>query len=294
MDKNDIKLLEKLFSETDYKNISEIKLRYSNRNSKLKEALKSKTPEHLKGLDNNAMLLKILSPSDIFSILNIGIYNSFKNNDLSLLNDALFSYNHLHYNRSLHIESGTDHCRYMLDVVECFAGNDLDLIKKMFTEENGLTKNGHKFNICCCNLIISMLYKNSIWLEQSIIYAEKYIKQKISNFDKAILNYLLSLAKCKEEDASQFLNEVAHSYKKANWIHDFSNPFLKVFGLFVHGLYNLAYYTIPKANFEKIQTPQHTVFWNTFSDFTIENNFKKGNNFITFENELISLNEIFK
>jgi len=50
---------------------------------------------------------------------------------------------------------------------------------------------------------------------------------------------------------------------------------------------------LPKANFEKIETPQHTVFWDKFSHFTIENNFKKGNAFITFENELISLNELF-
>lgn len=292
MDKNDIKLLEKLFSETDYKSIDLIKSRYNEVNKKINQALKEKIPEHLKGRNRNSILLDILSPSDIYSILNIGIYNSFKTNDFSLLNNALFSYNRLNYNPFN--ESGFDHCIYLTNVIQCFAGNDIDLIKKMLSEENGLSKNGHKFNVCCSNLIISMLYKNSTWLEQSIVNTEKYIKQKISNFDRAVLNYLLSLAKCNEEVASQYLNEVAQSYKKANWIHDFKNPFLKVLGLFVHGLYNLAYYTLPKANFEKIQTPKHTVFWNEFYEFTIENNFRKGNNFITFENELISLNELFK
>ncbi len=184
MDKKDIKLLEKLFNEAEYKSIDSIKSEYIKVYKEFKDDLGGQTPEHLKGLKNYELLLKILLYSDIYPVLNIGIYNSFKTNDFVLLNDCLFSYNRLRF--TLDNESGYDHCIYMTKVIECFAGNDIDFIKKMFAEENGLTKKGHKFNVCCSNLIISMLYKNSIWLEQSIAITEKYIKQKISNFDKAV------------------------------------------------------------------------------------------------------------
>jgi hypothetical protein len=293
MNKNDIKLLEKLFNETNYKSIDSIKSRYLEVHNKFKDALKDKTPEHLKGMDNNEILLKVLSPSDIYSVLNVGIYNSIKNNDFSLLNNALFSYNCLTYKRDSLLESGTDHSIHFKNVIECFAGNDLSLIYKMFPKENGLTKNGHKFNIICSNLIISLLHQNSDWLEKSILNAERYITQKISDFDLSVVNYLLCVALRKNDEASQYLLNVCQLYKRAKWIHDFNNPFLKVFGLFIHGLYNFAYHVLPQTSFEKIEI-QHDLFWSSFSDFTKENNFSKGSTYIIFENELISLNEIFK
>lgn len=292
MNKNDIKTLEKLFNDTNYKSIDTLKSRYLEVHKKFKDALGDKRPEHLKNLDDNELLLKILSPSDIYSVLNIGIYSSVKSNDYGLLNDALFSYNCLSYKRNSLLESGIDHCKYLKNVVECFAGNDLSLISKMFPKENGLTKNGHKFTITCSNLIISILHKNSDWLEKSITDAEKYTRQKIGNFDRAIINYLVSIATSKHEDANQYLSEVAQLYRKAGWIHDFNNPFLKIFGLFIHGLYNFAYYVLPQTTFEKIEI-EHDVFWTNFSNFTRENNFSKGNSFIVFEDELIRLNEIF-
>lgn len=294
MDKKDIQLLEKLYAESDYKTKEEITIRFAERNVKLKEVLSREViPEHLQGLNRDTILLRILLPSDVYAVLNIGLYNSYKNNDMSILNDALYSYNRLSYYKDLLFSSGTDHSKYLTNVVESLAGNDISLVKQIFTKEKGLTEQGNKFVVTTSNLIISLLHQDTEWLAKSVTFAEKYLTQKVGNFDRAVINYLISIAKNDFEKTSEWIFEICSSYKKANWLHEFENPFLKVLGLFPHGLYNLAYYTVPKTDFDRIEAPQHTVFWLNFSDYNRETGFTKGNRFITFDNELESLNVIY-
>ncbi len=293
MDKKDIELLKILFLESQYKSFEEIKNRYIERNLDLQKIFNQENiPKHLQGLDKNSALLKLLSPLDIYSIVSVGIYNSYMENNMPLLNNSLFSYNRLNYNRDILFSSGTDHSRFFVSSLESFAGNDCSLIIKMFPTEKGLTVQGDKFAVISCNLIISMFHKKQDWLEKSIFNAEKYLTQKIGIFDKAVINYLVSLAKSNIEEASNWLFEISKLYKKANFLHNFKNPFYKIFGLFIHGLHNFAYHTLPKSLFEKIEVPNHTVFWSEFSQYQKENNFRIGEPVIIFDGELKNLNVV--
>jgi hypothetical protein len=59
------------------------------------------------------------------------------------------------------------------------------------------------------------------------------------------------------------------------WLVEF-HEFVKYFGVFVHGLYNLARYALPEEKFCELKTPEHAVFWNNFDRHTKEQGFTRG------------------
>nr|WP_295925205.1 hypothetical protein [uncultured Dyadobacter sp.] len=295
MDKKDIKLLEKLFNDSNFKGVADVLTHFHKRNSALKEILaRQVVPDHLHGLSSSEAFFRILIPSDIFPILNLGIYHSFVSEDMSLLNDALYSYNRIAYNRLRLISSGTDHCKYLPSVIECFAGNDISLVKSMFPESHGLTQNGYRFSVVASNLVIAMLYNRKDWLQQSTSDAQKYVKQKVSNFDRAVVDYLICLGNGNGQDAGEYLSEVCHLYKRAKWVHDFRSPFLMVCGIFLHGLYNLAFHIDSRTVTEGLREPIHTAFWDSFTKFQKERSFSRGEEFLIFEDQLKALNCIYE
>ncbi|GGF18502.1 hypothetical protein [Echinicola rosea] len=293
--KIDKKLLDKLYASLDVKSVEECLVRFRKRARKLDEILaQEQVPEHLSKLDRTDGYFRIISPSDIEALLNIGIHDAFYKNNPKLLNDALYSYNRLSFYRHRLLASGTDHCIYFNQVIESYAGNDLALVLKMFPQGAGLTKNGHKFSITCANLLISLIHQDPKWLDESTGKAEKYLTQKVGKFDRSLIRYLLALIQKDTKGMSKELAEICTGYKRATWVHEFHNPFLKILGLLPHGLYNLAFHTLPQKTFNEIQQPHHEVFWIPLAAYQQENHFRTGEKFIVFDGELDGLNRIYQ
>jgi hypothetical protein len=296
MDKKDTELLRRLYSELEAKTLAEIQLRYKQRNVKLQEVLSSGiVPSHLNGLDKDTMLLRILSASYIDNVLSVGIYSAFENNNMATLNDALYSYNRLKSNFMITLGGGGyDHCIRLINVVESLAGNDVSFIKKIIPHEQGLTRKGTRFLVTTSNLIISLLYSNGNFKDESIKGADKFLGMKNPKFYIATVRYLVALVKEDPEKATEYLQELCHLYKKATWLHEFKNPFLKVIGIFIHGMFNLSYHSLSVEKFLTISPPEHSVFWKEFLQYTMQNNFLAGKPFITFDSELSGLNKIYE
>lgn len=103
----------------------------------------------------------------------------------------------------------------------------------------------------------------------------------------------MALANKELKEASHIIQEIAENYKKMKWIFEFKTPFLKSFGILVHGLYYLAYFTLSSEDFKKIKTPHHIVFWDNFDDYTKSNHFQKGRLILKLEDELSELKVLF-
>lgn len=243
--------------------------------------------------------LSIISPNTLYDILSIGIYNAHKTGQMKILKDALFTKNRLEYGDNLQVSGDTNHSGAFLNVVEAFADCDIELVKKYFPIELGLAdkkdSHSHNFSRCASNLIISMLYDNEIWLKESSDLAEKILSQKSANkYDKLVIDYLLALTKKEILIASNTLQEIANVYKKTTWLFNFKNPFLKFFGVYIHGLYNLAYYILPENKFHELKIPEHTVFWKEFDIYNKQNKFTNGKLVLKLNSKLNGLNRLFE
>lgn len=170
----------------------------------------------------------------------------------------------------------------------------MNLIKNIYTINLGLAKNGNKFLVTGSNLIISLLNNNESWKDESLKKANQFLLHKNSKFEIATIQYLISIVHQDPEKVTEYLNEVCALYKKATWLHEFHNPFLKVIGIYTHGLYNIAYHFLPKEIFNKIIRPIHSTFWLEFAQFNSTNNYKSGRPYITFDNEIKGLNKIYE
>ncbi|WP_162633233.1 hypothetical protein [Echinicola strongylocentroti] len=292
--KVDKRLLDKLYASLDQKSVEECLVRFRKRDQKLDEILaREQVPEHLSKLDRTDAIFRITLPSDVEALLNIGIHDAFYEKDLKLLNDALYSYNRLSFYRHRLLASGTDHCIHFNQVMESYAGNDLALALKMFPKEAGLTKNGHKFSVTCANLLISIIHQDPKWLDESTGKAKKHLTQKVGKFDRSLIQYLLALIEKDTPAMSRELAEICAGYRRATWVHEFHNPFLKILGLIPHGLYNLAFHALPQKTFDEIQLPDHEVFWKSLTTYQQKINFRTGEKFIVFDGELDGLNRIY-
>ena len=295
MNPADNKLLQKLQSEAEMKTTEDFIGEVKSCHDFIQERKASgNVPSHLQGLDNDIAVLRILAPFNIYGLLNVGIYNAYQAQDMAMLNDALFSYNRIKYYRDTMMSSGYDHCIYFLNVMENLAGNDLPFIRKIFRRELGLTKTGHKFLVTASNLTMALLWNDEKWKEESLKAAEKFLIRKNGRADEACVQYLISLINQDIGKASAYLAESCSLYKKNGLIHNFGNPFLKVFGAYIHGLYNLAYHLLPAGKFELLAQPDHTVFWKEFAAYNISTGFIPGKPFIIFENELSGLNKVYE
>jgi hypothetical protein len=291
---SDIKLLHKLHSESDLKTIESVVEEIKKSHDFILEKVSSgNIPEHLQGLDNDTAPLHILSPSTIYSVLSIGIYQAHESKDMSVLNNSLYTYNRLRYYPGVLNKSGYDHCIYLMNALESFAGNDIELVRKMFSKDLGQAKVGHRLLVMATNLMMAIIWNDEAWKEASLKATTKFLTLKNGRTDDLLVQYLIAIINQDMAKASEYLAESCMLYKKNGFVHNFRNPFLKVFGAFIHGLYNMAYHVLPAEKFEQLAQPDHTIFWKDFADHNKATRFTAGKPFIIFENELGGLNKIY-
>jgi hypothetical protein len=291
----DIKLLNQLHANDDIRTVEELIKKFKDRHAVVMESLNTDPiPESWRGADRDTAVLEILAPFNIYAVLSIGIYEGFHAKEMAILNNALFTYNRLKYYKHKINQSGYDHCIYFENSIESFAGNDIALVRNMFQPELGLSKNGHRFLVAGANLIMTMLWDNAELKEESQKGAAKFLTRKNGRTDDLCVNYLLAIMNQDMAKASEYLAESCQLYKKNGFVHNFRNPFLKVFGVLIHGMYNMAYHFLPADKFAQLVQPDHTVFWKEFADYNKATGFTPGKPFIVFEGELNGLNKIYE
>jgi hypothetical protein len=288
-----IDLVAELYSALDLNEPVAVRQRFLERKRALMRKLaEPDIPEHLKGLDPRTDVLKILLPSDIYSILSMGIYHASRTGDMQVLNDAFFSYNRLKLEKDK-FYCHPDRSLYMVNVMECLAGNDMASVTRMLDPASGPSVNGHRFTITAANLVMGLLLNDPERKNMAEEAARGFLQKKNGRFENAMVNYLVSLSRNDVAGASNHLSEACIVYNNCKWLHDFQNPFLKVFGAFPHGMYNLAFHVLNRETFDKLHLPDHQVFWKDYAMYCIANDFSHGKPYIVFDQELEGLNCIY-
>jgi hypothetical protein len=228
-------------------------------------------------------------------ILNNGMYQAHKTNDMSILKNCLYTTNRFTYGYTISTCSGYNHSGSFENVIYAFADCDIDLVKKYLPKTHGLAdKKTMPFFRASCNLIMGLIYGNAEWIEEAKVQCEKFCVQKSSpKYDVLVVKYLLSLSEKDISGASLLLQEITDNYRKTSWLFNFKNEFLKFFGLYIHGLYYIAHFVLQQEDFDRITVPEHSVFWKDFDLFTKTVNFSKGNLLLRLDNNLQTVKRLF-
>lgn len=228
-------------------------------------------------------------------ILSNGMYKAYKNNDISFLKNSLHTMNRLVYGYMLGSCGGYNHSGSFEEVIYAFADCDIDLVKKCLPKVHGLADNNTMpFFRVSCNLIMGLIYKNPDWVKEAKIQCATFNERKSSTKNDVLaVKYLMALSEKDTSGASLLIQEIANNYKKINWLFNFKSDFLKFFGVYVHGLYNIANFVLDEDLFSQIVTPEHSIFWKEFDAYTKSVGFSKGNLMLNFDGELETVKRLF-
>lgn len=201
------------------------------------------------------------------------------------LNDLIFQMNR--YDLLPACPSGYDHCWLFPSMLGAFACGEISAIERMFPHELGLTANGYPFYVVASNLLISLWYnirehnepsgceadirrmcenhdgakrnhgnnKDEVMLTQALSKAEKFVTTKKPQWERATVAYLLALHNKDVAEAQTQLQEVCRSYMRSDM-----SPAKKMLCVEAHGLYCLAYYLLPKEQYQQLQMPDYKNF----------------------------------
>ncbi len=278
-----------LYEKERFKTINELLINLQEREFTLKEILlKDIIPEHLQNLNKDKALLRILSYSELYSIMNIGYYNACTNNNPHEFLNSFFTYARLNFERIKMLGSGTDHCIFFPYVIEHLAMNDTKRAKEIFNIELGVSKLGHRYAKCVTTMIMAILHKDEQFTSKARIIGEKYLKLKNPTFDQKSIEFLFAIMDKNIEKVNDLFVDICKGYKNAKWLHDFKNPFLKEIGIYPIGLFKLAVYYFEEDSY-KLVLPNFEILWKEFVQLK-----ENGKSYIEFKNELKGLNEYLK
>jgi len=294
MNKKDKQQFEQYISEMEYTSKEMLLSSYEKKriDCKIEE---NKNPKFDSLREIGFGLLPMLDYNKIHSVMDLGLVEAHEKNNMKPLHDALFTYNRINFpitwNRSSGKDDGNGYviCR---NIVEAFAACDIESVKKYCPKDSPVLTKGYKMWFVGYNLILGLLYKDQNRISKGVQQAEKALTTKLPKFDAAVIGYLLALAKQDAEQANEIFSTMMSVYKKSG-LFEFHNQFLKVFALLPHGLYNMAYYFLPREGFEKIVPPKNTAFWNELTNYQKTVGFLRGEPYIDFSGNLVSLNSIY-
>jgi tetratricopeptide (TPR) repeat protein len=296
MNKKDKQLIEQYISEMKYKSKDDLLARYEERISKMSYTEMNKNPKLVWYRDAGLLPLRILSNSDIYSVMDLGFVEAYQKGEMKSLHEALFTYNRLNFPYIRGISSSEDDGNEYLicrNIIEAFAACDIETVKKYCPLTGPILTKGYKMWFIGYNLILGLLYKNEERIEKGIKQAEKALTTKLPKFDIAVITYLLALAKKDAEQANEQFTAMTAIYKKLG-LFNFLYQFVKVYALLPHGLYNMAYYFLSSEDFNKIIPLENTAFWVEFMEYQKSIGFIHGEPYIEFNGNLTSLNSIYK
>jgi hypothetical protein len=164
-------------------------------------------------------------------------------------------------------------------LIHAMADCDTELVKQYMPRELGFAPRGvHPFSRAGSNLVALLVHDNigPKAIESTLALADAFVNRKGSSRANAlVIRYLAALLRRDVAVAAECLPQIAELYRKMEWLVQF-NDFLKFFGIFVHGLYNLAHRALPTDQFALLPPVDHPVFWKGFDRLTKERQFTPG------------------
>lgn len=222
------------------------------------------------------------------SLLPLGVMLSLKEENMELLNNAL--YTSATIIQLFQLSSGYDHCIFAWNLLPIlFSANKMEDIEKIFPKESGLSNNGYAVNKAITNLVMYLYYKEDSWREQALKDGYAVLKMKEALERKAIVSCLISLV---EKDFNKFSSElgnVCRGKKQSKLLGE--NEFMKHFSFYSLGLYNFARY-IYKEEIGKISIPDEDNFLLDLHLYQKSIDFKQGHHFIHFKEPFELFNDI--
>ena len=218
----------------------------------------------------------------------LGLYESFKTNDVHLLNNVLYQYGR---HRVLDMNSsGYDNSSRFWAVMDGMACNDVDMLEKSFPKELGLCHNGYTTLVEASNLLYILWYKDEKSAQEVILRGNKILMQKKwGSWDKAIISFFIALYNKDIDEAGRQLNQICKSSRRIN------RP--KLYNCFcseAHGLYNIARNVLTKELFNELKMPEDKGFMEEFAMWQKNNQYPTGELFLTYPDELAFMNDILK
>jgi hypothetical protein len=228
-------------------------------------------------LDDTAAAHSTFSDHYNKDMLAIGIQRALNHGDTAFLKDALHTWNRINFGANLHQTAGFGY--NFASLVHAMADCDVELVKGYMPREMGLVPRGvHPLSRVGSNLVTLLVHEKvgPQAVESTLALADIFVNRKGSaKSDALVIRYLAALLRRDVVEAAQCLPQIAIGYRKMNWIVEF-NPWLKFFGTFVHGLYNLAHHALSAEQFAQIGVPEHPVFWKDFDSLTKQRQFTPG------------------
>ena len=296
MNKKDKQLFEQLVSEIKFiTSKEELLLKYEKDHEKL-SGMEAKPGSILARKREAGFGSLPLSYSSIHALMDMGLIEAYRKDNMKVLHEALFSYSRLYFAFcSVLGNRKNDYEEYVIcrNIIESFAACDIEAVKRYCPINSPVLTKGYKMWLVGYNIILGLLYQDEKRIGKGIAQAEKALETKLPKFDAAAIAYLLALAKQDAEQANEQFSVMMSVYRKSSGLFEFRDPFLKVFALLPHGLYNMAYHFLPAESFSKIVPPNDTAFWNELVEYQKTLNFMHGEPYINFSGKLASLSSIY-
>jgi len=161
------------------------------------------------------------------------------------------------------IYGGFNHERNFHCMMECFACGNIQAMERILPPELAKVDTCHQpFFLAATHILIGMWYKDDAVLEWAVPNAEQFLKKKKSSLlEKAMVSFLLDLAKGDMEKGSEDLLAVCKGYPRDQKYVLGVRPFCTL----AHGLYCLAQLLLEKNTFETLKMPEYKNFLPEFA-----------------------------
>lgn len=217
----------------------------------------------------------------------LGVYESFKKSDWMLLNNAI--YQHGRYRILDILEDGYDQAGAFWNILDGMACNDVELLEKAMPRDLGYAKTAYPAFVIAMNLLYSLWYGEEKTSALLVEKAKKMLGQKKSQWEKAIVAYLLAIHEQDMVEAGRQLNQVCLASRRIE-----QDKSYKFFCLEAHGLLNIARLVLPEHLFEQIKWPEDEGFLDEFAQWQKENNYPKGQLWMIYPEPLKEMNKILE
>ncbi len=210
----------------------------------------------------------------------LGIKLACESGNMTFMLNGLFQGNRIGMIQNNCLHTAQDQSGGLVNIILAFAANDLKLISKSMPVSLGTSDNGYYNGHY--NMMYAIYWKDQEVGREAEKQLLKFMTKKQSKFDLSFPRYLLALYYENASEISSCLLELCDTVTRSNWVQEeifFDTLHYKSgrhVALFVHGLYHLAYHSLNKALFTKIQLPEHKTFIKEYEKYNIEHGFPVG------------------
>jgi hypothetical protein len=218
----------------------------------------------------------------------LGIYQAFKRNDMSMLNDVIYQSASIEQITNI-FAVGSDHSYFSSHTLpEILAGNCADRIPLLIPEKFGISKNGHRVSKAKMNLFMALWYRSDELIDGARKSCDDVLKTKLSSADRACICYLMSLLNEDADAASRYLELFCAGKKKSQNFGE--TKFTRAFCIEAHALFNLAHYVKNGELEDRIKMPEQSNFSQDLARQQKSSGYSHGSLFLKYPRPLDMLN----